>query len=111
MLARMFVLTLSPIPASTPSGWSRPSSSCHRAAEKIDSSFARHQQKLINSLVNSRSHLDEAEPDVVLPDVLVGLAEERGGRDALELLVPGQPLDEAVVGGLVLLRAQVDLIG
>jgi len=42
--------------------------------------------------VLSRTHLDKAEAYVVLPDVLVLLAEEGGGGDALQLPVLGQPL-------------------
>ena len=50
--------------------------------------------KFIHALVFEEkiSDLDEAEPDVVLPDILVRLAEEGRGRDSLQLTVFTQPL-------------------
>ena len=57
------------------------------------------------------AHLDEAESDVVFANVLVRGAEEGRGRDAQEVPLLGQPLDEPVVAEVVRLRAEVDLRG
>ena len=42
--------------------------------------------------IRQTSYLDEAEPDVVLPDLLVRLVEEGGRRDAEKVPLLGEPL-------------------
>jgi len=54
-------------------------------------------------------NLDEAESDVILSDVFVLRAEEGRRRDAQQVPLLGQPLDEPVVAELVGLAAHVDL--
>ncbi len=56
-------------------------------------------------------YLDEAKSDVVFSNGFVFSVEECRGRDALELLVAREPLDEAIVAVSVFLGAQVDFVG
>ena len=46
-----------------------------------------------NKLGEQKCYLDEAEPDVVLADVLVRLVEEGRRRDAQQVPLYGQPLE------------------
>ena len=49
---------------------------------------------------SQHTNLDEAEPNIVLPDGLVPLREEGGGGNALQLALARQPLHEPEVLGL-----------
>ena len=64
----------------------------------------------LTQTVEHVTDLDEAEPDVVFGQLLVLLRVEGRGRDALQLVVVHQPVDEPVVVRLTgCVRAQVDL--
>ena len=65
------------------------------------------QEIVICSPINTFfTHLDKAEPDVVLANAFVLLGEESRGRDPLKLPVLAQPLDKPVVFVFILLTKQ-----
>jgi len=56
-----------------------------------------------------QSHLNEAESDIILSNILVRAREEGRRRDALQFPVPGQPLDKPEVFWLTQISSNINL--